>query len=156
MTKKRVALIIANAQYDDPDLSRLVAPAQDATGLAKVLADPAIGNFEVETLLNENEKNIRRKIDSFFDGRKLSDLLLLYFSGHGLKDESGQLYFAASDTYRRQLRSTAVPANFINEVMHNGRARQQVLILDCCYSGAFPRGMGVKADQCSMPSRGMN
>ena len=53
MAEKRVALIIASYQYEDAGLRQLVAPSQDAEALARVLADPAIGDFEVQTLLNE-------------------------------------------------------------------------------------------------------
>ncbi|MCE0447467.1 hypothetical protein LT493_34535 [Streptomyces tricolor] len=34
---------------------------------------------------------------------------MLHFSCHGLKSESGELYFAASDTEPRLLDATAVP-----------------------------------------------
>lgn len=147
MTEKRVALLIANYQYEDDELRQLVAPAQDAEGLAAVLADPGIGGFEVETLLNEPSYRIRLSIEEFFDDRKRRDLLLLYISGHGIKDADGKLYFATADTRRKLLRATAVSAAFVNEIMHHSRSRRQVLLLDCCYSGAFARGMFVRADQ---------
>lgn len=147
MTEKRVALLIANSQYEDEELGQLVAPAQDAEGLAGVLADTDIGGFEVETLLNEPSYRIRRSIEAFFDGRKRHDLLLLYISGHGIKDADGKLYFASTDTSRKLLRATAVSAGFVNEIMHRSRSRRQVLLLDCCYSGAFARGMFVRSGQ---------
>jgi tRNA nucleotidyltransferase (CCA-adding enzyme) len=74
------------------------------------------------------------------------ELLLLYFSGHGIKDEYGHLYFATADTSCRLLLSTSISAGLINDLMRRSRARLQVLMLDCCYSGAFARGMVVKTD----------
>ena len=145
MAEKRVALIIASYEYQDPDLRQLVAPAQDAEALARVLEDPGIGGFEVQSLLNEPSYKVNEAIEAFFTGRKRDDLLLLYFSGHGVKDEDGQLYFSATNTRRRLLRSTGVSANFVNDVMRYSRSRRQVLLLDCCYSGAFARGMVAKA-----------
>ncbi len=145
MSDRRVALLIANEQYEDEDLRQLVAPAHDAEGLATVLADAEIGGFEVETLLNAPSYQIRRTVEEFFDDRKRHDLLLLYISGHGIKDTDGKLYFATTDTSRKLLRATAVSAAFVNEIMHRSRSRRQVLLLDCCYSGAFARGMFVRA-----------
>jgi uncharacterized caspase-like protein len=87
------------------------------------------------------------EIEAFCDDRKRDDLLLLYFSGHGIKDADGQLYFATVDTQLVQhnvRRATAVSANFVNDVMSRSRSRQQILLLDCCYSGAFKRGMLTK------------
>jgi len=147
MTEKRIALIIASDRYEDTDLRQLVAPAQDAAALAGVLEDPAIGGFDVKTLLNKSSHEVRQQIEAFFTGLSRDDLLLLYFSCHGIKDESGHLYFATTDTRRKLLRSTAISSYFVNEVMRLSPSRRQVLLLDCCFSGAFARGMVAKSDQ---------
>ncbi|WP_316750590.1 caspase, EACC1-associated type [Streptomyces herbicida] len=140
MGESRHALIIANDSYQDPGLKKLRAPAQDAVALARVLGDPGIGGFEVEVVRNELAHVIWRRIDEFFSDRRPSDTLLLHFSCHGLKSESGALYFAATDTLPRLLDSTAVPAGFVRRRMASTRARSIVLFLDCCYGGAFSQG----------------
>ena len=140
MAEKKRALIIANSEYQDPVLRQLIAPAQDAEVLAQVLNDPAICGFEVQTVLNEPRHQVEEHIETFFgncDDR--NDLLLLYFSGHGVTDDDGLLYYAACNTQHKKLRSTAVSANFVNETMTRCRSRRQVLLLDCCHSGAFAR-----------------
>lgn len=147
MNERRFALIVASYQYDDSELRTLQAPAQDAEDLYHVLSNPDIGGFECEILCDAPAHEVSRKIEAFFTDRKQDDLLLLYFSGHGIKDEAGHLYLAMSDTKRKLLRSTAIPASFINESMRRSRSQRQILLLDCCYSGAFARGMVVKADQ---------
>lgn len=146
MSDRRCALVIANFDYQDPFLSQLAAPARDAETLAAILHDPAIGGFDVRTILNQPSYAVNQEVETFFNDRQRDDLLLLYFSGHGVKDEDGQLYFAARDTNHKLLRSTAVWANFVNDVMRRSRSRRQVLMLDCCYSGAFARGMVAKGD----------
>src|SRR5262245_58637463 len=93
------ALVIASSDYRDSRLARLITPGQDARQLAAVLADPRIGRFEdVVQLINESESTVRRAISRFVGQRRRDDLLLLYFSGHGILDEQGLLYFAAADT----------------------------------------------------------
>jgi hypothetical protein len=72
--------------------------------------------------------------------KKRDDLLLFYFTGHGVLDKNGQLYMVVKDTDTKALRGTAIPARYITEEMDNCRSRRQVLILDCCHSGAFERG----------------
>lgn len=145
MTEKRVALIIATDTYEDKDLRKLISPAHDAEALAGVLKNPDIGGFEVKTLLNETSHRIRREIEAFFIDRTRDDLLLLYFSCHGIKDEDGRLYYSTTDTDRKLLRATAIESGFVNDIMQRSRSRRQVLLLDCCYSGAFARGMVTKA-----------
>jgi len=54
---------------------------------------------------------------------------------------------AMTDTTRRYLESTAVSSRFVREMMQNCPARRQILLLDCCFSGAFPRGWTFRADE---------
>jgi outer membrane protein assembly factor BamB len=141
----RSALIIASDQYADPGLRQLQAPASDARALASVLRDPAIGNFEVSTLLNEPSHVVSLAVEDFFADRQPGDLLLLHFSGHGIKDQDGELYFAAPNTVLGRLGATAVPAEFVSRRMSRSRSRRVVLLLDCCYAGAFERGLVARA-----------
>jgi uncharacterized RDD family membrane protein YckC len=141
----RSALIVASDDYTDPGLQRLRAPASDARALAGVLRDPKIGGFEVRTLLNEPAYEVNEAVEEFFADRRPDDLLLLHFSCHGVKDEGGELYFAAANTKLRRLGATAVAAEFVNRRMSRSRSRRVVLLLDCCYAGAFERGMTARA-----------
>ena len=74
-----------------------------------------------------------------------ADVLLLHLSCHGLKSESGELFFAAANTRPERLGSTAVSADFVQRCMRTSRARSVVLLLDCCYGGAFAQGVTVRA-----------
>ncbi len=137
----KLALIIGNSEYQDPQLARLVAPEADVEQLAVILKDPEIGGFdEINKVVNELSSTIRREIARFFKDRKPDDLLLLYFSGHGVRDDQGDLYLAVNDTEHDLLAGTAIPAAFITGEMDRSRSRRQVLILDCCHSGAFAQG----------------
>jgi len=102
-------------------------------------------NFDVQILVNKKSHEVDQAIETFFNGRTRDDLLLLYFSGHGLKDEDGKLYFATPDTNRMTLRTTSISASLVNDLMRSSRSRRQVLLLDCCYSGAFAKGMIAKS-----------
>lgn len=147
MPEKRFALVIATDQYSDKKLSQLHAPLKDGEALSRVLADPVIGGYEVKTLFNVPSDKLNMELEAFFSDRKPGDLLLLYFSCHGIKDDDGLLYFAAVNTQDKLKRSTAVSASYVNELMTKCRA-QQVLLLDCCFSGAFSRtGLAAKGEE---------
>src|SRR5215216_1492266 len=137
----KFALIIGNTEYIDPGLAQLTAPGKDTEDFARVLKDLEIGAFDdVNVLFNQPEPVVRGAIDEFFDQKKPDDLLVLFFSGHGVRDEVGSLYLAVKNTIRSRLRSTAIKSDYIREVMDQSRSRRQVLILDCCNSGAFAQG----------------
>jgi Caspase domain len=144
--ERRLALVVANSSYYDEGLDRLTSPAQDAAALTRVLGDPAIGAFEVSTVVDGKSGEVIEAVEGFLAEVERSDLLLLYFSCHGLKDEYGRLYFATHNTRRNRLRSTAVSAAVVNDLLLGSRSRRKVLLLDCCYGGAFAKGMQVKAD----------
>jgi hypothetical protein len=144
-TGVRKALVVANANYDDPKLARLRSPAHDADALSRVLGDPAIGGFDVELLLDADERTVRRGIAAFFANRDRDDLLLLHFSCHGVKDIRGRLHLATRDTDLSVLSATSIPAGFVNDQMSETQSRRVILMLDCCYSGAFARGGMVRS-----------
>jgi len=143
---RRLALVIATYRYQDAGLRQLTAPAHDADALAETLADPAIAGFEVTTLVNEPHHRVGQAIGDFYRARRHDDLALLYFTGHGLKDDEGRLYLAMTDTKRDNLLFTGVSAEQVDQAMESCASRQKVLVLDCCYSGAFPAGRLAKAD----------
>jgi uncharacterized caspase-like protein len=142
---RRRALLVATASYSDPSLAALRAPTGDVAALAEVLGDENIGGFEVEQLVDEPTEALRRKIETFFDEGRPQDLLLLYVSGHGVLSQSRRFYFATADTSLKLLRSTAIEDSFVNDVMQGSRARSIVLVLDCCHSGAFGKGLAPKS-----------
>ncbi|MEU9171297.1 caspase family protein [Streptomyces sp. NPDC048420] len=144
--RRRHALLVATSTYEDPGLRALRAPMRDATELAGVLGDPAIGAFTVEVLVDPGAHELRRGVEDFFADCTVTDTLLLHFACHGLKDEGGKLFLAAADTVRGRLESTAVPAEYVSRLMMRSRAGRAAVLLDCCYAGAFERGLFSRAD----------
>ncbi|WP_063271974.1 caspase family protein [Amycolatopsis keratiniphila] len=145
MTGERRALIIANGEYDNAGLSALRSPAADAEALAEVLADRAVSEFDVRVVRDETAHVIAGRVEDLFADSAPDDVLLVHFSCHGLKSESGELFFAARNTRPERLASTAVPADFVQRCMRMSRSRSIVLLLDCCYGGAFSQGVAVRA-----------
>lgn len=137
---RRLALLIGNNEYLDKNkFTPLTKPAQNVEDLAKVLSDPKIGKFEVTKIVNEPLKQVQRAIALFYRKSERDDLLLLYFAGHGQLDNTDALYLAVQDTEHDFLEISAIPATFIANQMGRSKSKQQVLILDSCHSGAFPR-----------------
>ncbi len=155
----RYALVIATTDYEDASLRQLRAPARDAADLAEALADPQIGAFTVTSVINESARGIRRTVEHFLAERLRDDLVLVYLSCHGLKDASGRLYLAATDTEKSYLGSTGVEAPWVLDQIEHCRARSQILILDSCFSGAFGRTKGdadvVLDEKFTRPGRGL-
>lgn len=140
MAGKRRALLISTDIYQDSAFRQLNAPQADVDALSAVLTDPAIGAYEVTVLSNLASHEVSQAIDDFFGTASPEDQIILYFSGHGFKDDKGRLYLISTNSRRRLLASTAVSAQFIREQLDQCRSRRKIVILDCCYAGAFPDG----------------
>ncbi|MEV4275798.1 caspase, EACC1-associated type [Actinoplanes xinjiangensis] len=142
---ERAALLIASGNYDDESLSKLRSPSGDAAALTEVLNDKGIGSFAVRCMVDEPHWVISEAIEEFFHNRYRDDLLLLHISCHGIKDRNGRLFFATRTTRRDRIASTTVSADFLRAQMEGCRARTIIVLIDCCYSGAYLAG--AKADQ---------
>ncbi|WP_007024300.1 caspase family protein [Saccharomonospora iraqiensis] len=142
---RRLALLVAVGEYSDPLLRRLRAPAQDVDALRVALEKPGVGDFtEVRTVIDRPRQEIEEAIEETFAECRPDDIVLTYFTCHGVKDLRGRLYFAATNSRPDRLASTATSAQFVNEQMEHSRAGAKVALLDCCYSGAFAHGLAAK------------
>ncbi len=141
----KYALLIGVDTYGE-GLQPLPAASKDVAALREVLLNPQMGGFDVvKPLINPTQPAMAREIELWFQDRQPEDLVLLFFSGHGVKDDRRDLYFAATNTEKqrdRLLTSTAIPARFLHDRIRACKAKYQVLILDCCFSGAFGELVG--------------
>ena len=146
----KVALLIGVSEYE-VGLNPLPAAVKDVVALERILKDSEMGDFdEVKILTNPEPQAMQYEIETLFTSCSRDDFVLLFFSGHGIKDESNNLYFATRITKKSPkgnlIKSTAVPAKFIHDVMNGSRAKRQAIILDCCFSGAFDPSLMSKDD----------
>ena len=140
----KFALLIGVSEYSEGEnpLSALPAALNDVRALSVVLEDSNIGEFdEVTVLENPSAGQIRSKIEALFADRSADDLVLLYFSGHGITDQQGNFFFSTPKTHKNQkgflVKSSAVPAQEVHGYMDDCASDRMVVILDCCHSGAF-------------------
>ncbi len=145
MAGKYRALLIGNSTYpaDEHNLQSLRGPVKDIAAVNRALVDRSTGLFEdVDvTLLPEVTSNrALRMLSRFFGSADRDDVLLVYFSGHGKLDQNGRLHLCMQDTETTDLLSTAVSSTRLNEFAEASRARNVVIVLDCCHAGAFRGG----------------
>ena len=151
MTKK-FALLIGNDNYRDRRLGRLFAPQADVDGFAEVLQDSNIGEFgesDIRKFFNSDLVSIQEGLSWLFDNRDADDIVLFYYSGHGLVDSNGNLYFALDQTKVDQPRIGSLEATYVKRLMDESHSRRQVVILDCCHSGAFVGDGRISRDAAS-------
>jgi uncharacterized caspase-like protein len=146
----KIALLIGVSEFGEPDLKPLPSAEEDIKAMARVLQQPELGGFDVvQALPNPTRGEVEDAIYALFANRQRDDLLLFYFSGHGVRDESGRLFLATPSTRKdggKLVGHTAIAASVLHENMSNSRSDRQVLVFDCCFSGAIATGMTIKDD----------
>ncbi|MFC0527610.1 caspase family protein [Phytohabitans kaempferiae] len=138
------ALLIGNSTFDaDASLNPLNAPTKDVARLHRALVDSETGLFADENVRLVTERTtdeLLDELDAFFSSAHREDLLLLYYSGHGLLDERNRLFLCGRNTRSDRLLRTAVSNVRINEFIGQSVAKCTVIVLDCCSSGMFKGG----------------
>lgn len=142
----RHALLIGVTRFSDPKLFGLRAPKSDVEELEAILKDPTRGGFDhVITSIDENLLSIRDKLSDLMDDRHPNDMVLFYYSGHGIVDRRNSLYLATGESQAEKPRARSLSSSEVREMMEHSRAGKLVVVLDCCHSGVFTEGAKGKA-----------
>src|SRR5207237_7659329 len=117
---------IGVSQFADERLARLNAPSNDVLALRGILQDSSRGNFDsVELSLNEDFLAVRDRLSSLFHDRSPDDVLLLYYSGHGILGRGNRLFLATSGSNLDTPRTRSVSAQEIRDFIEESRAQRQ-------------------------------
>ncbi|MFY1691868.1 caspase family protein [Plantactinospora sp. WMMB782] len=139
--RSRVVLVgTANYRHGLPEIPPVVG---NVDGLARLFRDPRLGGLGEDachTLVDPSRDLAIRQVAAWC--RDAEDVLVVYFSGHGLIGEDGELLLACADTDPDLVDYTALPISLLRRAVQTSPARTRVLVLDCCYSGRAVRALG--------------
>ena len=119
----------------------------DAYRFYSFLKSPAGGALpdnQISVLIDESatRENILRTMRSMFLRADANDVVLLYFSGHGL---DGYFLPVDFDGFNNKLRHEEIKSIFMNS-----KAKHKVCIADACHSGSLNYGMAAKGAPVSV------
>ncbi len=79
--------------------------------------------------------NIHSWLASWLSQPKENDTVFVYFSGHG-RDMAGKCYLAPGDATLQTMHVTGIPVAHVQDILARCKAKQKILVLDACHSGA--------------------
>lgn len=128
------ALIVGINDYPSAPLNGCV---NDANTIGSILESHGDGspNFSIKMMTSPNlpitRSVLREAIEHLFTGDP--DMALLYFSGHGyIKSTGGYLVTTDAKKY-----DEGVSMDDVLTLANQSKAKNRVIILDCCHSGAL-------------------
>jgi hypothetical protein len=130
----RKALVIGINDYPNAPLRGCV---NDASGMASVLGTHGDGgpNFGIKLVTSPSEtitrSRLKGEIEALFSGDP--EIALLYFSGHGTVNSFGG-YIVTTDFKKYD---EGVSMDEILGLANRSKAKDKIVVLDCCHSGAF-------------------
>ncbi|WP_158845444.1 caspase family protein [Saccharothrix deserti] len=133
----RIALIGTATYARSGGLPDVPAVANNLRALREIFTDPELGAMPGEHVPTLLDAQVPAEVDEWLEGiaRSSGDLLLVYYSGHGLIGDDEELYFTVGGSDIDHIHRTGVPFAWIKRAILDSPARTRVLILDCCHSG---------------------
>jgi len=190
VSSKRYALVYGVAQYIAPPLAvnandpNLVFPSDDASSVAQMLSQEGyavtsrwvtvsgeeyvngsdtLTNISTSSAAAPTKQNIAADVNTLSTEVGQNDIVVFYFSGHGMQDNSapaneyfvpsGGIFYSPSSNWYYGDTSTSVSQNEFVSMLSVLGTKRKVVILDTCNSGGFI-GNSLEADSIPAESLG--
>ncbi|MBK9501158.1 MAG: caspase family protein [Leptospiraceae bacterium] len=139
---KRYAIAIGINDYSDPEISDLSKARNDAKATGKILKE--IGQFDQVFVMTDDigrndpenlyptKLNIEEKLESVLRFATPDDLIVFFFSGHGISDIDDNGYLVTVDTSANRKYGTALKVDWIVYMLKEKKIKKSLLILDAC------------------------
>ena len=136
----RKALVISVSDYAKTTLQPLSFCKNDGRKMYDIL-------YSLDYKISDKHKligyvkyeTIRDAIIDFFTdpSNRAEDTLLFYYSGHGIPDDDGEIFFASSDIDPDAPYRKGFSFSDLTKMIQRSVSIRIVTILDCCYSGGL-------------------
>ncbi|MGW7597908.1 caspase, EACC1-associated type [Streptomyces antimycoticus] len=129
------AVLIGTSGY--AHLEQIPAVATNLSALAAALCAPGSWGLAPEhcTVVEDPATAVEVLEAVRTAAEEATDTLLVYFAGHGLVEpRRGELFLGLTGSIQHRS-YTGLPYGTLRDVVLDGRAARQVMLLDCCFSG---------------------
>jgi hypothetical protein len=149
---KRLAIVVGVNKYQEYSQIPILAGAEnDAEELRRRLTTN--NNFQIldgHFLVGEDatRSSILKAISDVFRNEVDAELVIFYFSGHGILDENQEGYIAPYDMYPKDPFVSGIKMEDLKYVIERSNNKANVaIILDCCYAGIVTKGTKALPDE---------
>ena len=141
-TGNRYAICIGIGDYMNDDITDLKYTRNDAKKLTEVLY--LNGQFDQVFVMTDdrdpknkyfpNKKNIKSLLDELNNEIEANDLVLFFFSGHGVSNPKNENFLVLPETYPENLYETSLKLDYIVTWLQELQVKKSLLLIDACRS----------------------
>jgi uncharacterized caspase-like protein len=148
--KKALVIGISEYKYKLQSLDFCEKDGEDMYEILQSIGFEIEGNYKLIGFVKHGQ--IRDAIISFFTDPTTTadDVLLFYYSGHGINDADGDVYLASSEIDPDIPFKRGVSFGELTKFVNHSNSTRIVTILDCCYSGAAKLSKGHENDAAKL------
>ncbi|WP_433186423.1 caspase, EACC1-associated type [Actinoallomurus sp. CA-150999] len=140
------AILIGADRYRSQSVEPYPAVLNSLDGMHAMLIDPALGGWSVEQITEvknpQDATQLIRKVRQL--ARATTGTLLLYYVGHGVLMETGELALTVLDTDEDDPDVTGIEYEKVRRALLDSPAKSKIVILDCCYAGRATQALSAK------------
>ena len=146
---KLIVFAVGVGDYSSSDITKLRYAAKDARNFVSTIENANLEDYtelvkHVYIDQNATRKNITSGLRSLLDEARQGDVVMFYFSGHGVQD-GGETYFMTVNASSESPDEEAVSASSLKNSLRKLTERQVkvVTFIDACHAGALADTKGV-------------
>ncbi|MBI4864745.1 MAG: SUMF1/EgtB/PvdO family nonheme iron enzyme [Candidatus Riflebacteria bacterium] len=140
---RRHAVVVGISRHRE-ETQNLKVAAKDAAAVAAFLErKDRTGGYRVKILRDEEATRLEigNSLQEMSQRAGANDTLLFFFAGHGILGSDGKPYLFPYDGKSSNLEDTGYPLSRVKDWLGGSDAKQKLLILDSCHSGALGQQM---------------
>ena len=131
------AILIGVSAYEYTELPPIRAARNSLQAMRGVLAHPGLCGWRSECItIISNPISATELAVSIADlAENTTDALILYYVGHGVLTDRGELCLSVTSTRPNRAKMTSLTWETVADVLRASPARIRIGILDCCFAG---------------------
>lgn len=137
------AVVVGITNYQDKNIQGLKYPEKDATEFYNVLRSPICGSVPEENVallvgVNATRANVMKEVYNKFSRAQSNDLIIFYFSGHGVGGEfENDGFLLGYDTDTQNESPTSISMDEVRAKIDRSLAKMKVSYIDACHAALF-------------------
>jgi len=137
--KTTYAVVAGVLEWKDPGLNPFPKELRKDKELFETLGKLGVPATQRTLLLDERATAtaIEKAVRDMAGKAPAGATLIVYYAGHGVKDQEGHVIFASADIALDKLDATGLHVDAIPGWVKGFKGRRVLMLADCCYSGGL-------------------